>query len=47
MGDDPRTQKVKTDALPTLYHSLTETHCATVRIVYIKSNKDDQIVNTL
>ena len=28
-------------------HSLTETHCATVSIVYIRSNEDDQIANTL
>ena len=43
----PRTQKFKTDVLPPLYHSLTETPCATASIVYIRSNKDDKVANTL
>ena len=47
VGDEPRTQKFKTDTLPPLYHSLTETQCTTVSIVCIRSNKDDQIANTL
>ena len=44
---NPACRYYKTDTLPPPYHSLTETHCATQSIVYIKSNKDDQIVNTL
>ena len=43
----PHTQIFKTDALPPPHHSLTETQCTTLSIVYIMSNKDDQIVNTL
>ena len=44
MGDEPRTQKFKTDTLPALYHSLKGTHCATVSTVYIRSNEDDKVV---
>ena len=47
MGEEPYTEIFKTDALPALYHSLTETHCATASVVYIRSNKDDKEVNTL
>ena len=47
LGDEPCTEIFRTDALPALYHSLTVTHCATARVVYIRSNKDDKVVNTL
>ena len=39
------TEIFKTDALPALYRSLTETHCLTARVVYIRSNKDDKVAN--
>ena len=38
LGVEPPAQRFKTDALPPLYH---------LNIVYIRSNKDIQIANTL
>ena len=46
-GVETPSQKFKIKPLPPLYHSLTGTQCATVNIVCIRSNKDDQIENTL
>ena len=47
LGDKPCTHKFKTDVLPPIYLSFMETECVTESIVYIWSNKDDQIANTL
>ena len=51
LGDESFTQKFKTDTLPALYRclyrSLTETHCSTASVVYLRSNQDHQVANTL
>ena len=43
LGDEPCMQIFKTDTLPPPHHSLTETHCATVSIVYIRNDPTKMI----